>query len=431
MDGPEVFTKWLGESEEAIRHIFRVARQLAPSIIFFDQLDALAPHCADSDSGSRTTERVVNQLLAELDGMESAQGNVIVIAATNRLDLVDPSVLRPGRLGTHLYTSAAQPGRASGNLREGNARARASAAPCRAAAREPGAADSRLLGRRHSRFLRAGAHECAQARGLPRKCRRSPNPISPPPFRSSVVQSTGTNYSHGCEDESARRTQTETELIRQETREETTWFIQGGRAVFPAIRTLLLSRWRRRCSAMLPAQRADAADNSYDINVILPLTGGASFLGKGEQKSLQLLEGVVNERRRHRRPAGAVHLPRRSIEPANRRAARVTGHRLAVRRSSSARRSSPCATRWRRLVRDGPVMYCFSPGIHPEAGSLRLHLERLDASCRRRIHPLLPPEGLEEGRVHHQHRRHRPGRRGAASRKRSPLPENDIDRSRR
>lgn len=102
MDGPEVFTKWLGESEEAIRHIFRVARQLAPSIIFFDQLDALAP-MRGGDSGSRTTERVVNQLLAELDGMEAMHGNVIVVAATNRIDLVDPSVLRLGRLGTHLY----------------------------------------------------------------------------------------------------------------------------------------------------------------------------------------------------------------------------------------------------------------------------------------------------------------------------------------
>ncbi|GIK83156.1 MAG: hypothetical protein BroJett024_42610 [Alphaproteobacteria bacterium] len=101
MDGPEVFTKWLGESEEAIRHIFRVARQLAPSIVFFDQLDALAP-MRGADSGSRTTERVVNQLLAELDGMEASHGQVIVIAATNRMDLVDPSVLRPGRLGTHL-----------------------------------------------------------------------------------------------------------------------------------------------------------------------------------------------------------------------------------------------------------------------------------------------------------------------------------------
>lgn len=102
MDGPEVFTKWLGESEEAIRHIFRVARQLAPSIIFFDQLDALAP-LRGGDSGSRTTERVVNQFLAELDGMEAAHGQVTVVAATNRIDLVDPSVLRLGRLGMHLH----------------------------------------------------------------------------------------------------------------------------------------------------------------------------------------------------------------------------------------------------------------------------------------------------------------------------------------
>jgi transitional endoplasmic reticulum ATPase len=102
MDGPEVFTKWLGESEEAIRHIFRVARQLAPSIIFFDQLDALAP-LRGAESGSRTTERVVNQLLAEMDGTEVLKNNVIVLAATNRVDLVDPSVLRLGRLGIHFY----------------------------------------------------------------------------------------------------------------------------------------------------------------------------------------------------------------------------------------------------------------------------------------------------------------------------------------
>jgi len=102
MDGPEVFTKWLGESEEAVRHIFRVARQLAPSIVFFDQLDALAP-LRGADSGSRTTERVVNQLLAEMDGMETMHGGVTVIAATNRIDLVDPSVLRLGRLGMHFY----------------------------------------------------------------------------------------------------------------------------------------------------------------------------------------------------------------------------------------------------------------------------------------------------------------------------------------
>ncbi|HWP28947.1 MAG TPA: AAA family ATPase [Chloroflexota bacterium] len=100
VEGPEIFTKWLGESEETIRHIFRVARQLAPTIIFFDQLDALAPH-RGRDLGSQTTERVVNQLLTELDGLEPL-GEVIVLGATNRLDLIDPSVLRPGRFSTHI-----------------------------------------------------------------------------------------------------------------------------------------------------------------------------------------------------------------------------------------------------------------------------------------------------------------------------------------
>jgi transitional endoplasmic reticulum ATPase len=102
MDGPEVFTKWLGESEEAIRHIFRVARQLAPSIIFFDQLDALVP-LRGGEPSARTTERVVNQVLAEMDGMEAMHGDVTVIGATNRIDLVDPSVLRLGRLGMHVH----------------------------------------------------------------------------------------------------------------------------------------------------------------------------------------------------------------------------------------------------------------------------------------------------------------------------------------
>jgi transitional endoplasmic reticulum ATPase len=101
VDGPEVFGKWLGESEAAIRHIFRVARQLSPCIIFFDQLDALVPR-RGTDSGSRTTERVVNQILSELDGIK-AVSNILVIGATNRLDLVDSSVLRPGRLGTRIF----------------------------------------------------------------------------------------------------------------------------------------------------------------------------------------------------------------------------------------------------------------------------------------------------------------------------------------
>ena len=101
VDGPEIFGKWLGSSEAAIRHIFRVARQLSPCIVFFDQLDALAPR-RGMESGSRTTERVVNQILSELDGIK-ALSNILVIGATNRVDLVDSSVLRPGRLGTRIF----------------------------------------------------------------------------------------------------------------------------------------------------------------------------------------------------------------------------------------------------------------------------------------------------------------------------------------
>jgi transitional endoplasmic reticulum ATPase len=100
VDGPEIFSKWLGESEEGVRQIFRIARQVAPTVIFFDQLDSITPVRGAHD-GSMTTERVVNQLLAELDGVEQLSG-VIVIGATNRIDLVDPSILRPGRFGVHI-----------------------------------------------------------------------------------------------------------------------------------------------------------------------------------------------------------------------------------------------------------------------------------------------------------------------------------------
>jgi len=100
VDGPEIFSKWLGESEEGVRQIFRIARQVAPTVIFFDQLDSITPVRGAHD-GSMTTERVVNQLLAELDGVEQLSG-VIVVGATNRIDLVDPSILRPGRFGVHI-----------------------------------------------------------------------------------------------------------------------------------------------------------------------------------------------------------------------------------------------------------------------------------------------------------------------------------------
>jgi len=101
VDGPEIFSKWLGESEEGVRQIFRIARQVAPTLIFFDQLDSITPVRGEHE-GSMTTERVVNQLLAELDGVEQLS-RVIVVGATNRIDLVDPSILRPGRFGVHIH----------------------------------------------------------------------------------------------------------------------------------------------------------------------------------------------------------------------------------------------------------------------------------------------------------------------------------------
>jgi len=100
--GPEIFSKWVGESEEAIRQIFRVARQASPTVVFFDQLEAIAPKRMGGDTGSRAPERVVSQLLTELDGIEPLSG-IVVLAATNRFDLLDPAVLRPGRFGVHLH----------------------------------------------------------------------------------------------------------------------------------------------------------------------------------------------------------------------------------------------------------------------------------------------------------------------------------------
>jgi transitional endoplasmic reticulum ATPase len=94
--GPEIFSKWVGESEKAIREVFRKARTAAPAIIFFDELDSIIPRRGAGYSDSGATERVVSQLLTEMDGIESLQ-NVVVIAATNRPDILDPAVMRPGR----------------------------------------------------------------------------------------------------------------------------------------------------------------------------------------------------------------------------------------------------------------------------------------------------------------------------------------------
>ena len=99
--GPEVLSKWVGESERAIREIFRKARQSAPAVIFFDEIDAIAPaRGLGVDSG--VTERIVNQMLAEMDGIEKLE-NVVVIAATNRPDILDPALLRPGRFDRLIY----------------------------------------------------------------------------------------------------------------------------------------------------------------------------------------------------------------------------------------------------------------------------------------------------------------------------------------
>ncbi|MBN1322482.1 MAG: CDC48 family AAA ATPase [Methanotrichaceae archaeon] len=93
--GPELLSKWVGESERAVREIFRKARQAAPALIFFDEIDAIVP-ARGSGYDSHVTERVVSQLLTELDGLVELK-DVVVLAATNRPDLVDPSLLRPGR----------------------------------------------------------------------------------------------------------------------------------------------------------------------------------------------------------------------------------------------------------------------------------------------------------------------------------------------
>ncbi|MFX1282211.1 MAG: CDC48 family AAA ATPase [Promethearchaeota archaeon] len=94
--GPELLSKWVGESEKAVREVFRKAKQAAPSIIFLDELDAIAPRRGVFTGGSHVTESVVNQILSLLDGLESLR-DVVVLGASNRPDMIDPALLRPGR----------------------------------------------------------------------------------------------------------------------------------------------------------------------------------------------------------------------------------------------------------------------------------------------------------------------------------------------
>ena len=100
--GPELLSKWVGESEKGVREIFRKARQAAPSIVFFDEIDALVPKRGSFQGSSHVTESVVSQILTELDGMEELK-NVTVLAATNRPDMLDDALLRPGRIERHIY----------------------------------------------------------------------------------------------------------------------------------------------------------------------------------------------------------------------------------------------------------------------------------------------------------------------------------------
>jgi transitional endoplasmic reticulum ATPase len=99
--GPELLSKWVGESEKAVREVFRKAKMAAPCIVFFDEVDSIAP-IRGMSSDSHVTERVISQILTELDGMEELK-DVVLIAATNRPDMIDPALLRPGRLDRLIY----------------------------------------------------------------------------------------------------------------------------------------------------------------------------------------------------------------------------------------------------------------------------------------------------------------------------------------
>jgi transitional endoplasmic reticulum ATPase len=99
--GPELLSKWVGESEKGIREVFKKARQAAPCIVFLDEIDALAPERGGGAGEGHVSERVVSQLLTELDGIEELRG-VVILAATNRPDIIDPALLRPGRFDVQI-----------------------------------------------------------------------------------------------------------------------------------------------------------------------------------------------------------------------------------------------------------------------------------------------------------------------------------------
>ena len=104
--GPELFSKWVGESERAVQDIFAKARRSAPTIVFFDEIDALAVQrgAGGDSSGASVADRVLSQLLQEIDGVDPMR-RVVIVAATNRPDVIDSALLRPGRIDRLLYVS--------------------------------------------------------------------------------------------------------------------------------------------------------------------------------------------------------------------------------------------------------------------------------------------------------------------------------------
>ena len=102
--GPELLSKWVGESEKGVREVFRKAKQASPTVIFFDEIDAIASTRSGNDTDSGVTKRVVNQLLTEMDGLEELE-DVAIIAATNRPDILDAGLMRPGRFDRHIQVS--------------------------------------------------------------------------------------------------------------------------------------------------------------------------------------------------------------------------------------------------------------------------------------------------------------------------------------
>ncbi|MFX1245579.1 MAG: AAA family ATPase, partial [Promethearchaeota archaeon] len=107
--GPELLSKWVGESEKAVREVFRRARHAAPAIVFFDEIDAIAPARGTGGGDSHVSERVISQFLTEVDGIQGLQ-DIVVLAATNRPDLLDPALLRPGRFDRHILVPAPDEG---------------------------------------------------------------------------------------------------------------------------------------------------------------------------------------------------------------------------------------------------------------------------------------------------------------------------------